>query len=457
MGNSSSFFEKNKINNKLKFVLIGDELKKVAYEISKSLELKYYFIKYIKNSNWIDDFIEILIENDTRNYVYPDFYPHKQLYYSGNNNILWTTHCLNELQFYVNKNIVYNSNNIDENFHENNINYLMYDYVSNKTRLIPVVIGLGLKTYINTKKYYKDKVNINSNVNLDNKKYYYRTNDDGNVDPNKSIMYKRIKGLILEVLQILDDNYLDLKLSEFFNIEHNNYLLDYLVENTNDKYNKDCLLWLVQLFDFFENLPIAISIALTKKSNNTTFPLVYLNKEFENLTKYNRYTILGKNCRFLHSEQYTEFTQREKIRNSLLNMRSLRISITNVRNDNTPFHNLLALTPVKKFESELNNNNHTDNIDNNKNNSDNSTIYTLDTSNTTNITNFDDLNNFNQDNITCKLCHDFDEDFGYEDNSKNFTHIIGLQYNLTNRKKINIDVDLHVIEDIVSFLYGLLL
>jgi len=75
-------------------------------------------------------------------------------------------------------------------------------------------------------------------------------------------------------------------------------------------------------------------------------PIVYANEGFERLTGYTREDVLGKNCRFLQSEQ-TDPDTIEEIRSSIREEKSCSVEILNYRKDGTPFWNLLSITPVR--------------------------------------------------------------------------------------------------------------
>lgn len=106
--------------------------------------------------------------------------------------------------------------------------------------------------------------------------------------------------------------------------------------------------WLPSIKSLLDNLPAAISIASVRPHPTTheTFPLVYVNKAFEDMTQYTRAEVLGRNCRFLQSESTVEMEQVHKIRESLQSILPIKLTITNVRKDGTSFYNFLALRPV---------------------------------------------------------------------------------------------------------------
>lgn len=67
--------------------------------------------------------------------------------------------------------------------------------------------------------------------------------------------------------------------------------------------------WMSGFISTVEDLDLCVSLSKVESS----FPLIYVNKAFEQLTGYGREEVLGKNCRFLQCAQ-TEETQIQKMR-----------------------------------------------------------------------------------------------------------------------------------------------
>lgn len=105
--------------------------------------------------------------------------------------------------------------------------------------------------------------------------------------------------------------------------------------------------WLKKVISITENIPICITISYAKKEY-FGFPLVYVNKQFEETTGYNRDEIIGKKCRFLQPKVPIpeEKNQLQIISNCLSFGIPTSVIITNVKKDNTTFHNLISLKPV---------------------------------------------------------------------------------------------------------------
>jgi PAS domain S-box-containing protein len=105
--------------------------------------------------------------------------------------------------------------------------------------------------------------------------------------------------------------------------------------------------WLKKVISITENIPICITISSAKKET-FGFPLIYVNKQFEKTTGYNRNEIIGKNCKFLQPQVpiQEEETQYKLIKNCLGMGIPTSVIITNVKKSSIPFHNLISLKPV---------------------------------------------------------------------------------------------------------------
>jgi len=105
--------------------------------------------------------------------------------------------------------------------------------------------------------------------------------------------------------------------------------------------------WLNRIITMVENIPICITISSAKKEY-FGFPLVYVNKQFEYTTGYDRSDIIGKNCKFLQPEEpiVDEIPQHTLLCNSLRDGVSTSIIITNVKKNGELFYNLFTIKPV---------------------------------------------------------------------------------------------------------------
>uniref|UniRef100_A0A6C0BWQ9 PAS domain-containing protein n=1 Tax=viral metagenome TaxID=1070528 RepID=A0A6C0BWQ9_9ZZZZ len=126
---------------------------------------------------------------------------------------------------------------------------------------------------------------------------------------------------------------------EIFKDQSRDYLYSHL--------NYDDLKWFNRMTSIVENLPLCVTIANAKK-NIMGFPLLYVNKQFEKMTGYNREDIIGKNCNFLQPDEppRKEELQYVLMKNSLEVSKPVSVVITNYKSNGVPFKNLLALKPI---------------------------------------------------------------------------------------------------------------
>ncbi|MDB5715421.1 MAG: sensory box protein [Sphingomonadales bacterium] len=75
-------------------------------------------------------------------------------------------------------------------------------------------------------------------------------------------------------------------------------------------------------------------------------PIVFANEAFQRLTGYDRFEILGRNCRFLQGPKTDPHSVRE-IRKAVDAERPINIDLLNYRKDGTPFWNALFVRPVR--------------------------------------------------------------------------------------------------------------
>ena len=74
-------------------------------------------------------------------------------------------------------------------------------------------------------------------------------------------------------------------------------------------------------------------------------PIIYANKVFEDITGYPREEIVGKNCRFLQSDDRDQ-EGIEKIRKALEKRTSVEVTLRNYRKNGELFYNRLAIKPL---------------------------------------------------------------------------------------------------------------
>ena len=115
----------------------------------------------------------------------------------------------------------------------------------------------------------------------------------------------------------------------------------YLQNITMKEYN-----WLNRVIYISEYLPISISIS--RVQSRKEFPIVYVNREFENISGYKYDEIVGKSYYVLHPKEPVpnEILQNKILRNCVNNAVPVSVIITNEKKNGVPFYNLLAVNPV---------------------------------------------------------------------------------------------------------------
>ena len=120
-----------------------------------------------------------------------------------------------------------------------------------------------------------------------------------------------------------------------------------------DNIFSDGNIWLSEFIKLIESLPIAISIATASRFVHG-FPLIYVNRMFENLTGYKMKDLIGKSCNILQKRKLLDLPEEckleedslAKISYGLRTAQSVKVGITNFRKNGTPFQNLLSLKPI---------------------------------------------------------------------------------------------------------------
>jgi hypothetical protein len=108
--------------------------------------------------------------------------------------------------------------------------------------------------------------------------------------------------------------------------------------------------WLYHLLQYVDRLP-KICVSLAAGSRDTSgFPLLHVNKTFEETYEYTRADWFGRNCRFLQEGKklghHAEKDAIQKMSDALRRYRPVRVTITNFTKEGKAFRNHVALVPI---------------------------------------------------------------------------------------------------------------
>ncbi len=81
-------------------------------------------------------------------------------------------------------------------------------------------------------------------------------------------------------------------------------------------------------------------------------PLIYVNKQFEELTGYTYDEVVGQNCRFLQGDDFDQ-PELERLREAIKKGENIRVELRNYRKDGEMFWNELYLTAVHDDKGQL--------------------------------------------------------------------------------------------------------
>jgi len=98
-----------------------------------------------------------------------------------------------------------------------------------------------------------------------------------------------------------------------------------------------------------DNSPVGITIADASKPDN---PLIYVNKQFEQLTGYSEDEVLGRNSRFLRGEQ-TDPEPVAEMREAIDAGEPVTVELRNYRKDGTEFWNRVTVAPICNSSDEI--------------------------------------------------------------------------------------------------------
>ena len=92
-----------------------------------------------------------------------------------------------------------------------------------------------------------------------------------------------------------------------------------------------------------DEAPVGVAITDPEQDDN---PMIYVNREFSDLSGYDSDAVLGRNCRFLQGEE-TDPETVARIRQAIDDQRPVSVELRNYRADGTEFWNELHIAPVR--------------------------------------------------------------------------------------------------------------
>ncbi|MFC7173497.1 PAS domain S-box protein [Haloplanus litoreus] len=100
-----------------------------------------------------------------------------------------------------------------------------------------------------------------------------------------------------------------------------------------------------------EKAPVGITLSDPDQSDN---PLVYANERYRELTGYEEFEILGRNCRFMQGPE-TDPEPVAEIHDAIDNEEPVSTVLRNYRNDGTMFWNHVTIAPIRDEDGEVSN------------------------------------------------------------------------------------------------------
>lgn len=107
--------------------------------------------------------------------------------------------------------------------------------------------------------------------------------------------------------------------------------------------------WLAALLAAAEELPVGLAVA-SAKASHAGFPILFVNKAFEQMTGYDRNELRGSNLSILQSSDPLHIKKNKpalrKLTSRLRRKRSCTVALKNVRKDGEDFTNLMSTKPI---------------------------------------------------------------------------------------------------------------
>lgn len=101
-----------------------------------------------------------------------------------------------------------------------------------------------------------------------------------------------------------------------------------------------------------ERIKASLIICSKEKVNDVSYPIVYANQSFCQMTQYSIEDVLGRNPNFLQSNK-AEKEARNQMSHALEHGQPCQVVITNFTKENIPFMNLVCLIPIVNEHEEV--------------------------------------------------------------------------------------------------------
>jgi len=120
--------------------------------------------------------------------------------------------------------------------------------------------------------------------------------------------------------------------------------------NILDILSKD--LWLFDFICSVENIPISITIATIASDKHRHYPLIYVNKHYEVMSKYSRYEIIGKDLSYTTNEDHLSSSVSDCFSYDIEHHQVHKTTYSSICKDGEIFQNYICSKPILNEKNE---------------------------------------------------------------------------------------------------------